>query len=121
MAASTLTLTVDATPIVMNCIKDDGYSSEYLFRDATHQYVAKVRHSRTKATSTRPAYDRHNFEVVETIFATGSVEEYERKFYFVQEHLASDTDTDLANAVCDWAIASSDANLISMMGWVSKF
>lgn len=120
MFGNTLTLTIAGVATVMTKIDGgNNYSSEYMFRNSTHQYNAKIRHSRTKASALRPSYDRHNFEIVETIFASGSVAEYQRKFYFVQEQLPSDTNVDMADAVCDWAIASSDAALTSMLGWES--
>lgn len=119
MFGNTLTLTIAGVATVMTKIKEQDYSSEYMFRDSTHQLVAKIRHSRTKATADRPSYDRHNFEVVETIFATDTAAEYQRKFYTVQEQLASDTDVDLADSVCDWLIASTDASLVSLLGWES--
>lgn len=119
MLGNTLTLTISSVDFVLTKIREQDYSSEYLFRDSTHQLTARVRHSRTKASATRESYDRHNFEVVETIFKAGDVAEYQRKFYFVQEQLASDTNVALADAVCDWAIASSDAKLVSLLGWES--
>jgi hypothetical protein len=120
MLGNTLTLTIGGVATVMTKI-DPGtpYTSEYMFRDSTHQYNARIRHSRTKASALRPSYDRHNFEIVETIFADGTDAEYQRKFYFVQEQLPQDTDVALADAVCDWAIASTNANLTSMLGWES--
>lgn len=100
-------------------INQDDYSSEWMFRNSTTKYVAKIRHTKTKATADRPSYDRHNFEVVQTIFAAGAVAEYERKFYFVYEVLPSDTSVDLGDAVADLAIASSNAFLVSLGGWDS--
>lgn len=121
MFGDTLTLTIAGVATVLNRIGDGGvpYSQEYMFRDTTHQVTAKIRHNRTKATALRPAYDRHNFEVVETIFATSTDAEYQRKFYTVQEQLASDTDVDLAAAACVWLTASTNASLTSLLGWES--
>lgn len=101
-------------------INQDKYSTEYMFRDATSLYRAFVRHSKTKATATRPlVYDRHNFEVVQTVFAAGAVAEYERKFYFVMEMLPSDISTVLADGVADLAIASANAFLVQLSNWES--
>lgn len=119
MLGNTLVLPQVGGNITLVKINQDGYSSEYLFRDATSQYRARIRHTKTTATATRPAYDRHNFEVVQTIFAAGAVAEYERKFYFVLEHLASDTSVALADATADLAIATSNAFLVSLIGWES--
>lgn len=100
-------------------INQDGYSSEYLLKEATKETSAKIRHSKTKATADTPAKDRHNVEIVETIYADADVAEYTRKVYIVIEHLPSDTDVKLADALCDWLIATSDAALTSLNGWES--
>jgi len=47
------------------------------------------------------------------------VAEYERKFYFVMEHLPSDTSISLGDAVADLSIASAGAFLTSLLGWES--
>lgn len=119
MLGSTLTLPQAGGDIVMTKINQDLYSSEYMFRNSTSRYVAKIRHTKVKATATRPEYERHNFEVVQTIFANGAVPEYERKFYFVYEVLASDTSVALPDAISDLEIASSNAFLVSLMNWES--
>jgi len=119
MLGNTLVLPVSGGSVTMVKINQDSYSSEYLFRDTTSQYRAKIRHTKTNAQNGKPSYDRHNFEVVQTVFAAGDVAEFERKFYFVMEHLPQDTDVNLADAVADLAIASSDAFLVSLRGWES--
>lgn len=100
---------------------DDGskYSSEYRFKDGTSEYVVKIRHTKTTPTNGRPSYDRHNVEVVQTIFAVGEVAEYTRKFYFVYEVLPQDTSIALADAVADKMIATSNALLLSLLQWES--
>jgi hypothetical protein len=119
MLGDTLTLPHSGGDVVLVKVNQDGYSSEYLFKDATHQYIAKVRHSRTKATTARPSYDRHNVEVVETIYATEGVDEYTRKCYIVLEQLPADVDVEIADALADWLIATSDLVLDKLMGWES--
>jgi hypothetical protein len=119
MLGNTLVLPVTGGDITMVKINQDEYSSEYFFRNATHSYRARIRHSSVKANGTVSAKERHNFEVVQTIFAAGEVAEYERKFYFVMEHKASDTSVAVADAVADLAIASSNAFLVSLVGWES--
>jgi len=121
MLGNTLVLPQAGGDITMVKINQDGYSSEYLFRNSTDQYRAKIRHTKTNANAAtgRAAYDRHNFEVVRTTFAVGDVAEFDRKFYFVIEHVPGDTSVALADAVADLAIATSNAFLNSLMGWES--
>lgn len=119
MLGNTLVLPIGAGTVTMVKINQDGYSSEYLFRDTTSQYRARIRHTKTAAKNGRPSYDRHNFEVVQTIFAAGEVAEYERKFYFVSEQLPSDTSVALGDGVADLSIATANAFLVSLNGWES--
>lgn len=118
---ATLTLPQVGGNIVLNRINQDGYSSEYLFKDATQQYVAKVRHSKVnRGTKAAPLmYDRHNVEVTQTVYAAGAVAEYYRKVYFVTEQLPSDTNVILADALFDWGLVTSNENLVGLLGWQS--
>jgi len=119
MLGDTFVLPQVGGDITCKKIREEAYSSEYLFRDSTSKYVVKIRHTKVKATSTRPEYDRHNLEVVQTIFLAGAVPEYERKFYFVYEVLASDTSVALGDAVADKVILSSNALLTALLNWES--
>lgn len=119
MFGNTFVLPHSGGNITMVKINQDGYSSEYLFKDSDSQFIAKIRHNRTKATSTRPAYDRHNVEITETVFATTTDAEFTRKCYVVLEMLPNDTDISNADALADWLIASTNANLVSLAGWES--
>lgn len=119
MLGDTLTLPHASGNIVCNKINQDSYSSEYLFKDTTHQVVVKVRHSRTKASNGVPSRDRHNVELTETVWATDLDPEIVRKSYFVMELAPDDTDVLLMDALADWAIASADAKLIALVGWQS--
>lgn len=119
MLGNTLVLPQAGGDITLVKINQDQYSSEYLFRNTTTQYRAKIRHTTVSAKGASPAYDRHNFEVVQTVFQAGDVPEYYRKYYFVLELLPGDTSVVLADAVADLSIASSNAFLASLVGWES--
>jgi hypothetical protein len=120
MLGNTLVLPVAGGSITMVKINQDGYSSEYLFKDATARWTARIRHTQTSITAKRPvSYDRHNFEVVQTVFAAGGVDEFERKFYFVIEQLPGDTTFAIPDATADLVIASSNAFVTSLLGWES--
>lgn len=97
----------------------EPYSSEYRFGDSSHELRFKVRHNNTNATALRPSYDRHNFELVETVYAAGAVPEFQRKVYVVIENKPEDTSVANADALADLMIASTDAFLNSMIAWES--
>jgi hypothetical protein len=120
MLGNTLTLPQAGGDKVLIKILEQNYSSEYLLRSATDEYRARIRHTKVGPTVQRPyEADRHNFEVVQTVFATESVPQFERKFYFVIETKPGDTATVLADAVADLMILTSNAFLVSLDGWES--
>lgn len=85
---ATLTLTINSVAKVLNRIRDDGYSSEYLLRSTTEEYRVQIRHSHTdpKTTDSRlRGVDRHNMEITQVIFATSTTPEIRRKAYTVFE------------------------------------
>ncbi len=114
-----LVITVNAVDKSMNRINQDQYSSEYLLRSTTDEYRGKIRHSTVLNKPTGLVYDRHNFEVVRTVFAAGDVPQYYDKFYVVAERLPSNPDTYMPNAVADLLIASSDAFMVKLFSWQS--
>jgi hypothetical protein len=119
MLGNTLVLPQVGGDIILVKINQDAYSSEYMFKNSTSQYNAKIRHTKTAPRNGQPGYDRHNFEIMQTVFAAGEVAEYYRKFYFVWEVKPSETSKDLADAVADLAIVTSGAFLTSLLGWES--
>lgn len=100
-------------------INQDGYSSEYLAKSATSEHRIRIRHTKTKATADRPAYDRHNVEVVETVYETAEAPEHYKKCYVVIEQMPNDTAFIVPDALADWLIASAGANLTSLLNWES--
>lgn len=117
--ADPLVLTVNAVAKSMNRINQDSYGSEFLYRGVTEEYRSKIRHSVVNPKGYNVPYDRHNFEVVRTVWATDTVPQYYDKFYIVAERLPSNPDVHMPNAVADLLIASSDAFLVALMSWQS--
>jgi hypothetical protein len=120
MLGNTLTIPQAGGDKVLVKISEQNYSSEYLLRNTLDEYRARIRHTKVGPTTARPyEADRHNFEIVHTIFQAGDVPQYERKFYFVIETKPGDTATALADAVADLMILSTNAFLVSLNGWES--
>lgn len=122
MLGNTITLTDGAgspTTITVTKINQDQYGGEYLFRSSTSAWRLKVRHSVVKATATRSAYDRHNVEIVQTIFAVGDTPEFQRKTYLVMENLPADGDLLAPKFLSNFMSGSSWANLTSLQNWES--
>lgn len=119
MFGNTLDFVMPSGTVTATKINQDGYSSEYLAKDALSQLTIRIRHSKTGAKLPNLPKDRHNVEVVRTIFATPTVPERSQKAYFVLEQLPSDVDLDLMVGLASWALADVNSALISLMNWES--
>lgn len=119
MFGNTLVLPKSGGNVTLVKINQDGYASEYLFRDATSEHRVKIRHTTMTDKTENQAYDRHNVEITQKIFAAGEVPEYHRKVYIVVECKPGDTDIQLTDALSDWLISTSNVNLNSLMAWES--
>jgi hypothetical protein len=119
MLGNTLTLPLSGGNVVLTKVNQDAYSGEYALRTSTLVWRAFVRHSVVKANGAKPAYDRHNFEVMKTTLAAGDVPEYYQKFYFVLELKPGDTSIELADGIADLMIATSNAFMTSLVQWES--
>lgn len=119
MFGNTLVLPLSTGNVTAIKINQDGYSSEYLAKGTLSEYTVRIRHSKTKATASKPSYDRHNMEIVETVYATATVPEYTKKVYIVLEHLPSVQEVVLVDGLADWLIATANANVISLNNWES--
>lgn len=89
------------------------YTGEYFLREALLSHRVTIRHNKTMKSGVE--YDRHNLEVLQTVFAAGAVPQYLRKMYVVIENLPGDTYVEHADAIADWSIASSNANLVKLL------
>jgi len=119
MLGDTLVFPLGGVNVTCRKVNQDQYSAEYRYRSSVNQLVLRVRHSQTKANNGTPAKDRHNFEVVETVFASGSTPELTRKSYWVWEHEPSDTNLAIVDGMADMIIASTNDLVTKMGNWES--
>lgn len=105
--------------ITFTRVNQDGYSSEWLSRQTLYQMRMKIRHSVVPAKGSEPAKDRHNVEVVKTVYATSTVAQYTEKVYLVFESIQSNSSVEFPNALANWLIASTNAQLTKLVNWES--
>lgn len=108
----TITLPVGGAKVLNKVDGGNNYASEYLLKDTLSEFRAKVRHSKTSAGK-----DRHNIELVETVYATATEVEFTRKVYIVWENEPADVDYDNIDGLADYLTVG--ANLAALMGWES--
>lgn len=117
MLGDSITITLGGsggTAKVLPKINQDGYSAEYLLRESTQEFKAKVSHSKN---GTR---DRHYVEFKQTVFATTDGEDDTvRTVSTVILAKPSDTEsevTDLSEALSYYLDAT---NVPKIIGWES--
>lgn len=119
MFSDPLALTINAVAKNLPKINQDGYGSEYLFREALQQTRLRIRHTKGKPNSLGTAIDRHNIRIDEEIFATTTVPAFKRSCSITFEN----TSNDAAASVDDGGLALftflSAANIAKLIGFES--
>lgn len=120
MLGDTITFTINAVAKVLKKINQDGYSSEYLLREATQEFRCKIRHSVEKNLTTSRTMDRHNVELTQTMFADGVtyLTPLTRQVYTVFRNTPGDSATVvdyLSDGLADWV----KTNCPLVIGWES--
>lgn len=117
MLGSTFVLGLASGSKTLPLINQDNFSATYQLRESLTSYAVNVRHSTVSRAGVM--YDRHNVEVNITTFATSTVPESYHKAYLVIELLPGDVNVEPFDALADWAIATSDANITKLYNWES--
>jgi thermostable 8-oxoguanine DNA glycosylase len=119
MFADPAVVTINAVAKNLVRINQDKYSSEYLLRSATGEHRLFIRNTTRFDKKRAVQVDRHNIELIETVFAVPTVSpSYERKIYVVVENQQGDTLTDPLNVALGllaYLSASSGANITKML------
>jgi hypothetical protein len=122
MFADPAVVTIDAVGQSLVRINQDNYSSEYLLRTATDEHRLRIRNQSRSDKKLGSVIDRHNIELIQTVFATATDPAYVRKAYAVIENQQGDTLDDPLNVAAGlfaFLTASSGANITKMMNFES--
>lgn len=109
MFADPVTITINSVAKALVRINQDSYGSEYFLREATQEFTLKIRNS--SFVKSGVTIDRHNFEFVNTVYATSTTPAIVRKIYSVFENYRSDTTADPLNAFVGFVGFMSSANI----------
>lgn len=123
MLGDTLTVTLGGsggTAVVTSKINQDGYSAEYLKKEALYELSVTVRHSKEAARSGQQAFDRHNVLFEQFVYPTEARPlGTRRQVYVVIRNDPADTEADVTNLGEALAFWLSGANLTKLFGWES--
>ncbi len=118
MFADPITITVNSVAKALVRINQDAYGSEYFLRESAQEWRLKIRNTSYKNAAGQ-LVDRHNFEFVNTVYATATVPAIPRKIYSVFENLRSDTAADPLQAFVGFVGFMTSANLQKALNYES--
>lgn len=121
MFSDTITITINAVAKILTRVNQDGYSSEYLLRESTGSFRLKLRNSSYKdKTRSNVSVDRHNIELVETVYAVAPATiPTVRKYYAVLENDTTDSVVSSAKFGVGVVGFQTEANLTKLLNWES--
>lgn len=121
MFGETLVLVLDGEDITLNKINQDGYSSEYLYRDPLSETRITISNS-TYSDKKRPGVlmDRHTVDVKQVVYpvAPSTISKL-RHSYFVVENQQGDTLADPIDIAEGLAVFMTEANITKLTNFES--
>lgn len=120
MFGDTITITVNAVAKVLNRINQDQYGSEYFLRGTADEYRLRIRHSSYTDKARGVLVDRHNVELVQTVYAVSpATVNTIRKSYCVLENERKDGVTDPLNFDLGFAAFLNSGNITKLLNYES--
>jgi hypothetical protein len=121
MFADPSVITINAVAKNLIRINQDGYSSEYLLKEATGEYRLRIRNSSyTDKSRGGKKVDRHNVELTYTIYAVApAVYPTVRKDYHVFEMDVGDDAALMGKLVAGLSAFVTEANAAKMLNFES--
>lgn len=119
MLGDTITFTINAVAKTLKKINQDSYSSEYLLREATGEYRAKVRHSNEKAVIRGERMSRHNVELSYTNYGTNQLDDGYAIIASTTIRNPANADAVAVDQLSDGLAAFVSANGVALVNWES--
>lgn len=118
--ADTITITINSVAKVLARINQDSYSSEYFLRSTTDEYRMKIRNSSYTNKATGKLVDRHNVELLQTVYPVSpATVPTLRKSYVVFENERPDGLSDPLNFDLGFMAFFTSANVTKMINYES--
>lgn len=90
LGANTLTIKINAVDKILKRIRFDGYETQYYLREALEEFTVNIRHSKEAPQKDGTVFDRHNVELIHTVFATATAPSRSRITYMVFRNTRDD-------------------------------
>lgn len=119
MFSDPTTITINAVAKNLIRINQDKYSSEYLLKETGGDYRFRIRHSSFIDKASGRTVDRHNVELVHTVYGVSPAPNTVRKAYIVFDCNADDVVATVNQFVVGFAAFFTSANVTKLQNWES--
>lgn len=119
LGTNQIIINIDETPKTLVKINQDNYGSQYYLRESTQEFTVNVRHTREKVLADGTQYDRHNVELVHTVFPTDTSIGFTRVQYIVTRNLRNDDYDSVEEGILALTGFIDSATVGNLLSWVS--
>lgn len=120
LGANTLVVTVNAVAKTLKRINQDQYTTQYYLHEALQEFTVNIRHSKESPQKDGTVFDRHNVELIQTVFATPTAPSYTRVTYVVVRNTRPDDYTQVGYGIVAVAdLLKASGNVADLLDWVS--
>lgn len=105
---------------VLSKINQDNFGSRYYSYEGTFELTANIRHSQEALQADGTRFDRHNVELIHTVFPTDTVPGKTRVSYIIIRNLRSDDHDEVADdarGLLDFVGSTNTLN--QLLGWMN--
>nr|UJQ85520.1 MAG: putative coat protein [Leviviridae sp.] len=114
------TITISTVGKTLNKINQDNFGSEYLYRSSTEEVRLRIRHQNESAKVGVTPFERHNLEMIHTVFAVApAVVNTERRYSFTARVKRGDDPASALASAKGLIGFLTDANVTKAIGWES--
>lgn len=117
LGTNSVTITVDTESKVLVKINQTNFGSQYYLREANQDFTLNVRHSQEGILGDGTRFDRHNVELINTVFATESTPAIQRVAYSVMRNKRSDDYAEVANLDTALVDFLDEATVADLLAW----
>lgn len=120
LGANTLTIKINAVDKILKRINQDNFATQYYLHEATEEFTINIRHSKESPQKDGTVFDRHNVELIHTVFATATAPAYTRVTYVVSRNTRADDFTAVGYDITGVAdLLKVAGNVPDLLAWVS--
>lgn len=120
LGTNSVTITIDESPKVLVRINQDNFGSQYYLRESAQEFTLNVRHSKESPNAkTGIQYDRHNVELVHTVFQTETTPARSRVVYLVARNTRDDDYAAIGEDMVGFVDFFDGPTIANLLAWVN--